>query len=129
MNIRTVGQAIGLGNPFIYKGAFVIFAGHVLHGSPRLNLPVGLPHEMLVDDVDFCVWVQNLLYGDFSAFSMAMVGSDMALLNSTTSPLPSTPRFAEMHPLQILTIPKRTRLADRGTANNEAAQQIGRAHV
>lgn len=77
---------------------------------------------MLVDDVDFRVWVHNLLYGNFSAFSMAMVGSDMALLNSITSPLPSTPRFAEMHPLQILTIPKRIRLADRGTANNGAAQ-------
>jgi hypothetical protein len=86
MKIRTTGKAIGLGNAFVYKGKYVTFCGYVLRGEWQLDLEVGLPLESLVEDQEFRQWIQRSFAGDFAAFTPEVLGIDIPLISSITSP-------------------------------------------
>ncbi|KFY90413.1 hypothetical protein V500_05183 [Pseudogymnoascus sp. VKM F-4518 (FW-2643)] len=88
MRIRTTGNAIGIGNAFVYQGKYVTFSGFVLRGNWAMDLPVGLSLEYLVDDADFQDWIQRSWSGDFAAFTLPVIGTDAALLESITSTEP-----------------------------------------
>lgn len=86
MTIRATGKVVGLGNPFVYEGKFVTFAGQVLRGASTLELEIGSPLEVLVHDLDFQDWIKRSWAGDFASFTEQVIGSDVALVYSITSP-------------------------------------------
>ncbi|KFZ00050.1 hypothetical protein V498_00326 [Pseudogymnoascus sp. VKM F-4517 (FW-2822)] len=86
MTIRATGKVVGLGSPFVYQGKFVPFAGHVLRGESTLDLEIGSPLEVLVHDPDFQDWIKRSWAGYFAAFTEEVIGNDVALLRSLTSP-------------------------------------------